>query len=65
VADRQRLVVAALLVLLAPLGGHVEALALSIIVAGLLSALAIWELRDRALSPDGLPRRAVPPTQRA
>jgi hypothetical protein len=37
--------VAALLLLLAPLGGHVETLPLSIVVAALLSVLAVWELR--------------------
>jgi low temperature requirement protein LtrA len=40
-----RLAVAALLILLAPLGGHVEALALSIVVAALLAGLAVWERR--------------------
>ena len=45
-----RLAVAALLLLLAPLGGHVEALPLSIVVAALLSALAVWELRSAGLS---------------
>jgi low temperature requirement protein LtrA len=45
VARRHRLAVAALLILLAPLGGHVEVLALSILVAALLTGLAVWELR--------------------
>ena len=40
-----RLAVAAVLVLLAPLGGQVSVLALSITVAALLLALAVWELR--------------------
>ena len=38
---------AAVLVLLAPLGPHLSALALSATVAALLSALALWELRTR------------------
>jgi len=41
----KRLAVAGLLVLLAPVGAHVSALALSALVAALLSALALWELR--------------------
>jgi low temperature requirement protein LtrA len=44
-ANVQRLAAAALLVLLAPLGTQISALALSATVAGLLSALALWELR--------------------
>jgi low temperature requirement protein LtrA len=44
-ANTERLAVAAVLVLLAPVGGHVSALMLSAIVAALLSALALWELR--------------------
>jgi low temperature requirement protein LtrA len=44
-ADPQRVAAAALLVLLVPLGGHVDALPLSIVVAALLSALVVWELR--------------------
>ena len=47
-ANAERLAVAALLVLLAPLGGQVSALALSATVAALLSALALWELRTPA-----------------
>jgi low temperature requirement protein LtrA len=46
-ANPQRVAVAALLILLAPLGNHIEALPLSIIVAALLTALAAWELRSR------------------
>ena len=38
-----RMAVAALLLLLAPLGGHVEALPLSIVVAALLTVLAVWD----------------------
>ena len=42
------LAVAALLVLLAPLGAQISALALSATVAALLSALAPWELPTTA-----------------
>jgi low temperature requirement protein LtrA len=45
-----RLVVAGLLVLLAPVGEFVSALALSAIVAALLGAAALWELRVPARS---------------
>jgi len=45
-ANAKRLAVAALLVLLVPVGGRVSALALSAIVAALLSAAALWELRS-------------------
>jgi low temperature requirement protein LtrA len=44
VTQARRLAVAALLILLAPLGGHVGALLLSIVVAALLTVLAVWEL---------------------
>jgi hypothetical protein len=47
-ANIERLAVAALLVLLAPLGAQVSALALSATVAALLGALALWELRTLA-----------------
>jgi low temperature requirement protein LtrA len=51
-ANTRRLGVAAVLVLLAPIGGHVNALMLSAIVAALLTALALWELRaPRAIAP--------------
>jgi low temperature requirement protein LtrA len=43
-ANAKRLVVAGLLVLLAPVGGQISALALSATVAALLTALALWEL---------------------
>jgi low temperature requirement protein LtrA len=43
--NAKRVSAAALLVLLVPLGGQVSVLALSIIVAALLPALAVWELR--------------------
>ena len=42
-----RLAVAGALVLFVPLGGQVSALAVSLIVAAVLSALALWELRAR------------------
>ena len=47
-ANVERLAVAAILVLLAPLGAQISALALSATVAALLSALALWELRTPA-----------------
>jgi low temperature requirement protein LtrA len=43
----ERLVAAALLVALAPLGGALSALALTAVVAALLGALAAWELGTR------------------
>jgi low temperature requirement protein LtrA len=46
-ANAKRVGVAALLVLLVPLGAQVSALALSLIVASLLPALAVWELQPR------------------
>jgi low temperature requirement protein LtrA len=45
-ANAQRFAVAVILVLLAPVGAQISALALSAMVATLLSALAIWELRE-------------------
>jgi low temperature requirement protein LtrA len=48
-ANAKRLAVAALVVLLAPVGSQVSALALSATVAALLSALAVWELRTPAV----------------
>ena len=51
-ANTERLAVAAVLVLLAPVGGHVSALMLSAIVAALLTAVALWELRaPHAMAP--------------
>jgi low temperature requirement protein LtrA len=47
-ANAKRLAVAAVLVLLAPIGSQISALALSAIVTALLSALALWELRTPA-----------------
>ena len=55
--NAKRVAVAALLILLVPLGGGLNALALSLIVAALLPALAVWELQVRQ-SPRA--RRAVP-----
>jgi low temperature requirement protein LtrA len=51
-ANPQRLAVAVILLLLAPIGAQISALALSATVATLLSALALWELRSPA--PGGL-----------
>jgi low temperature requirement protein LtrA len=48
VANAKRLAVAALLVLLVPVGSRVSALALSVSATALLSALALWELRAPA-----------------
>jgi len=42
-ASGKRLSVAALLILLVPLGGQISTLLLSLMVASLLSALAVWE----------------------
>jgi low temperature requirement protein LtrA len=47
--NAKRVAVAALLILLVPLGGQVGALVLSIVVAALLTALAVWELRAPGL----------------
>ena len=43
--NTKRLAVAGLLILLVPLGGHLAALLLGVIVTTLLAALAVWELR--------------------
>jgi low temperature requirement protein LtrA len=52
-----RLAVAALLVLLAPVGARISALALSATVAALLAAVALWQLRAPARrgAPAGAP----------
>jgi low temperature requirement protein LtrA len=47
-ANLERLTVAALLVLLVPLGGRLPALLLGAIVVALLAALAVWELHPPA-----------------
>ena len=54
-ANAERLAVAAILVLVVPLGSQISALALSATVAALLSALALWELR--AIAHDALATR--------
>jgi low temperature requirement protein LtrA len=46
-----RVAAAALLVLLVPLGGQLNVLLLSLIVASLLLALAVWELRAPVVKP--------------
>ncbi len=51
--NAQRLAVAVILVLLAPIGGQISALALSATVATLLSGLAIWELREPVVERRG------------
>jgi low temperature requirement protein LtrA len=67
-AHAGRLATAGLLVALVPLGGHVSALALSVIVATLLSALVGWELRVGGAQPvtgERLVReRSAPPGSR-
>jgi low temperature requirement protein LtrA len=52
-ANAKRVAVAAILVLLGPIGSQMSALALSAAVAGLLGALALWELRMPARRPLG------------
>ncbi len=47
-ANTKRLAAAGLIIGLVPLGSHVSALVLAVIVTGLLSALALWELRASA-----------------
>ena len=47
----KRLAVAALLILLVPVGDQVSALALSLVVAALLPALAVWERRAPGAQP--------------
>ena len=59
-ANAERLAVAAILVLAAPLGSQISALAVSATVAALLSALALWELRT--LAHDALGTRLGTPT---
>ena len=51
-ANAKRLAAAGLLVALAPVGSHISALALSAIVAALLGAVAVWELRSAPLTAD-------------
>ena len=52
-ANAKRLIAAAILALLAPVGTQISALALSAIVAALLTALALWELRTPGHQPLG------------
>lgn len=59
-ANAKRLAVAAVLALMAPIGSQISALTLSATVAGLLSALALWELRRSARGTLGI--RLGPPT---
>ncbi len=47
----KRVAVATLLILLAPLGGEISVLLLSLIVASLLPALAVWERRAPDVEP--------------
>jgi low temperature requirement protein LtrA len=47
-ANGKRLGVAALLLMLVPFGGQISVLGLSLIVASLLPALAVWELRAQS-----------------
>jgi low temperature requirement protein LtrA len=54
--NTRRLAVAALLVLLVPFGGQVSVLLLSLIVASLLAALVIWELRAPGSASRSHPR---------
>ena len=50
--DAKRLAAIAILVLLAPIGSHMSALALSAMVVALLSGVALWELHSaRAANP--------------
>ena len=49
--NTKRVAVAALLILLVPLGDHVSALVLSLVVASLLPALAVWERRAPSVEP--------------
>jgi low temperature requirement protein LtrA len=57
--NAKRLTVAALIVLLAPLGGHIAALLLAAIVTALLAGLAAWELRG-PLARDALLQSGAP-----
>jgi low temperature requirement protein LtrA len=50
-ANAKRMSIAALLILLAPLGAQTTVLVLSLIVASLLPTLAVWELRAPRIAP--------------
>ena len=56
--NTNRLAVAAILVLLAPIGSQMSALALSATVVALLSAVALWELRTPARHAPGTQLRS-------
>ena len=58
-ANTKRLAAAGLIVGLVPLGSRVSALVLAVIVTGLLSALALWELRASASRGWASGRRVV------
>ena len=49
--NAKRVAVAALLILLVPLGDHVSTLVLSLVVASLLPAVAVWERRTPGVQP--------------
>jgi hypothetical protein len=51
VTHGKRVAVAALLILLVPVGAQISILLLSVIVASLLPALAVWELRAPGMEP--------------
>jgi low temperature requirement protein LtrA len=58
-ANARRLATAALIIALAPLGPEISALALTLIVTAVLTALALWELRAAApVGPGRRPRTA-------
>jgi low temperature requirement protein LtrA len=63
VTDVKRVAVAALLLLLVPVAGQAGALLLSVIVAALLTVLAVWELRAGAVT--GYRGRTMGPALRA
>ena len=58
-ANTKRLAAAGLIIGLVPLAPHVSALVLAVIVTGLLSALALWELRASASRGWASRRRVV------
>jgi low temperature requirement protein LtrA len=58
--NAKRLTVAALIVLLAPLGGHVAALLLGAIVTALLAGLVAWEVRGPLAGRDALLQSGAP-----
>jgi low temperature requirement protein LtrA len=58
--NTKRLAAAALIVLLAPLGGEVAALLLGAIVTALLAVLAAWELRGHLAGRDPLLQSGAP-----